>query len=330
MYKILFIFILLYYTISNPSFAVEPTHTAISRCDATLTMPSSGSNSECVTTPQYYRMHIVEMGVCNGMDAFTKPGSANYAASNWDVQSKCSKFFEATNGSVPMLIENGVSQSFSSIGGGKISKPPNGTYTHGYALIDGVIEIKGSVIFSPATVATGVKALNGSPVSNGSGNICWTNGTGAYAWANSPQTKCGSSIDDSYQESSIFFSNIHGAGDCTSGSGPDFYCNFYSNGSFSDVSENLDPTTAILIDTNFNLATVEQYGSNAGQVKYLLGIATYNSPLVISDNTSAIDAQFKVTRGFHVQYGDNLYNAWSISNQVDLGLLEWKTTIRAQ
>ena len=78
------------------------------------------------------------------------------------------------------------------------------------------------------------------------------------------------------------------------------------------------------------MATVEQYGSNAGQVKYLLGIATYNSPLVISDNTSAIDAQFKVTRGFHVQYGDNLYNAWSISNQVDLGLLEWKTTIRAQ
>ena len=329
MYKFLVVSIFLLYTIFNPAFAVEPTHTALNRCEDTLTMPS-GSNTECVTTPQYYRVHIVEMGVCNNIDAFTKPTAAGYDKSNWDIHSKCAKFFEATNGSVPLLIENGVSQSFSSIGGGKILRPPNGTYTHGYALITGVIEIEGGVKFSPGTNATGVEAVSGGPSPNGTGNFCWTNGTGAYSWASGPQTKCGNSIDDSFQESSVFFTNLHTAGDCSAGDGPDFYCNFYSTGPFSDVSENLDPTTAILLDKDFNLSSSEQYGSGTGQVQYLLGIATYNSPLVINDNTSAIDTQFKVTRGFHVYYGDNLYSAWGVSRQVNLGLLEWKTVTRAQ
>lgn len=328
MHKLLFIIALLVFSISNSSFAVDTTHISLSRCGSELSMPESDTN-ECVTTPEYYRMHIVEMGVCNNIDAFTKPGSSGYSPSNWDIRSKCFKFFEATNDSVPMLIENGISQSFATISGGRISKPPNGTYTHGYALITGVIEIKGKVYFTSGTSATGYKADMGNPVGDGSGNICWTNGTGAFSWGNAPQTKCGNTIDGSYQESSVYFSNIHGAGDCNSGPGPDFYCNFYSSGLFSDVSEGLDPTTAILIDTNYDLAYLESYGSSVGQVKYLLGIATYNSPLVINESTSAIDTQFKVTRGFRVIYGNNIYGG-GLANQVNLGLLEWKTVTRAQ
>lgn len=328
MHKLIFIIALLFFPISKLSFAVEATHTSLNRCDSELLM-ESGTTKECVTTPEYYRMHIVEMGVCNNIDAFTKPGSSGYSSSNWDIHSKCFKFFEATNDSVPLLIENGISQSFSTISGGKISKPPNGTYTHGYALITGTIEIKGKVFFTSGTNATGYKPDGVNTVGDGTGNVCWTNGTGSFSWGNAPKTKCGASIDESYSESSVYFSNIHGAGDCITGSGPDFYCNFYSNGPYSDISEGLDPTTAILIDSNFNLASDPTYGSGNGQVKYLLGIATYNSPLVINDSTLAIDTQFKVTRGFHVTYGNNVHGV-GLLNQVNLGLLEWKTVTRAQ
>lgn len=295
---------------SCPLLAVDKTHDSLPKCSSPINV---NSGTDCVTTPEFYRLHVYEIGLCNGIDAITKTTPRKVV----DWKKNCVKTFDAGSSPVSVLVKNNVSEA---IAGGTVIKPPNGTYTHGYVLISGVIEIKGSVSLTDGGSNSFRGQIPGGS-SAGSGSICWSSGNGIYAWGFAPKTNCGNSIDSStYEESIIRFQNIRGAGDCVgSDVNPSFHCNFYSSG---DIAEGLDPTTAFLIDSNDNLSTIDSYGNGAGQVDKMLGVATYTTPIVVSNSTSLLDVQFKVTRGLHVNY--------SFPNSIDIGLLEWKTTIRAQ
>jgi hypothetical protein len=239
-------------------------------CASTLT-----SLNTCVTTPKYYRIYVYEMGLCNnviGADANT----ANSASPNY-WRNNCVKTYDAGATPQTIIIENNVS---STLPEAYAIEPPNNTYTHGYVLLKNQIDVKGYQTFDKSLTVRGSTGGDDGGTNN---TVCWTSGN--------LQTICGTSINNaSYDYNTSVFGNLGNSGNCTGS--PNFHCSYYS---LSDSNDGLDPTHAFMLDSSLALES-----SNASDVAYLLGIASFRSLKTKDNDTTAYEVQFKVTRGMTV------------------------------
>jgi hypothetical protein len=103
--------------------------------------------------------------------------------------------------------------------------------------------------------------------------------------------------------------DITGLG-CEGGEQGMFYCRYESD------PEGLDSTYAWLVDANGNASTEGNYSEDAGDVKYLIGIAKFNEPKTVNTASTGMQAQFVVTRALSVGFIDG--------NGVNYGLNEFK------
>ncbi len=265
---------------------------AVDPCSNVPVDPSSPG--ACTTTPSFYKVYIYKMGLCNNIVGTSASTATNYV-------NNCVTTFDAGSSPAEVFVRNNVSDPVTN---GTITKPPNGTYTHGYVLIKGQVDIKSSVQFTTSVTGVG----------GGSGATCWTEGGGVFG-----ATKCGSSVDTSaYGFNTTLFQDLQGSGDCGNGT-PAFHCNYNSA---ADIAARLDPTHAFLLDSLGNLSTNPNFSSAPGDVQNMLGIATFINPVKVDDNSSAMVVEFKVTRGLTVDFRN--------PTSINLYLSEFKTVTKIE
>lgn len=125
------------------------------------------TNTElCSHEPTNYTMTIYKIGLCTSEP--TMPPNTATAA---DL-SMCSTVFESTTGA-EVTISNRVGTAPS----GAFTRPPNGTYSHGYAVIAPVFKIRSNITFSGSRTATGGAA------GETSGAVCWSKTHTKYSMA---------------------------------------------------------------------------------------------------------------------------------------------------
>ena len=95
----------------------------------------------------------------------------------------------------------------------------------------------------------------------------------------------------------------------SAGGGTDYY------GRYENDSEGLDNTYAWLVDANGNASTNPSYSENAGDLKYLIGIAKFNESKILNNDSSGMQAQFVVTRALNISID---------GGEVNFGLNEFK------
>ena len=220
-----------------------------------VTFPDSDS---CSMQPDSYAIKMYEMYFCTG-----QPPSPT-ASSATDL-SNCSIVFDGGTGSTITMTGTGNAGTFS---GATFTRPPNGTYTYGYMLIDNVFTIKVDKQFN--------KSLNGS--SSGSGAYCAT-----IAGSANEQTG-GSSICSS-------------SDNLTAGAWGSILTSFggAASASYQVTAENLNGTGANiegnLVDTDGYLVT------SRSDVDKLVGIQSFASPVVITPELSSINVAFGISEG---------------------------------
>ena len=236
--------------------------------------------STCHAIPDTYTITLYEMGLCNDI--------SEQSSTVPDIVTSCQTAFLNSTGST-VNVENNVTGSLS---GGTSSRPDDNTYSYGFIKVDAKMIMKNHSIFSVAR-----NDFNG-----GTGTSCWTNGNPFGGIT----TTCGNEVDANPQN---MVADITGLG-CSGGEQGMFYCRYESD------PEGLDSTYAWLVDANGNASTNPSYSENAGDVKYLIGIAKFNEPKTVNTASTGMQAQFVVTRALSVGFIDG--------NGVNYGLNEFK------
>jgi len=232
--------------------------------------PITGTD-DCYTTPDYYTITLFEMGLCQNID--------EQSTSVPDIVTSCQTTYSNSSG-IDIVVENNIS---SDISGGTETRPANGTYTHGYIKVDARVVLKTSQTF----------AANRSGSNTGTGTTCWTNGTAAGG----SSVDCGTSAAANPQNMNV---DIIALG-CSTPS-DNFYCRYEGD------AEGLDDTYAWLVDSDGTKSTTIDYSSDTGDVKYLIGIAKFSSSKTVTDATTAMEAQFRVTRGLKIDFTGTTVN----------------------
>ena len=217
----------------------------------------------CETTPDLYEIVIYKLYLCTS--APTGPTTTTTV----DLDSGgCEQVFDNSSGS-----SASVSQGTSVDLGGSFTRPPNGTYTHGYAKLDNTFGITASVRFDGA--ATGQ--------TGGEGIFCAT------------VAGSGTSGENEVTNSSICSTEEIEAGKFTE-SLTTFGEDFEATGSAENINNTTADITGYLIDTNGYLA--ESYSD----VDRLDGLVTFADAVEMTDSVSGVTMSFNVGSGMGVMY----------------------------
>lgn len=215
----------------------------------TTTWPASGGG-QCSAEPDYYKLTIYDMKLCTSAPAAPTSSSAI-------VLTSCQNVFYNSSGNAIEVV-NGSSSAMT----GTISRPTNGTYTHGYIRISKDFVIGDSRQYS-------ADATDGTTI----GDYCATTSSGVQC--------SGSAITITSSDYRTMTLNDFGTSQYT-----------------YNTTENSEEINAYLTGTNEYLSTSDD---NNG---YLVGVQTFSSPIVITDNTSSMNASFKVASGMTISNDD--------------------------
>ena len=244
---------------------------------------------DCYRVPDLYQVTLFELGYCNDLN----PSSAISETSLPDISSRCQTTYNNPTG-YSIAVENNVATPIS---GGTSTRPPNNTYYYGYLKVDAKIVLRSTHTF--ATIKRGTK-------NQVDGYTCWTSGDVSGTTSN-----CGTAENADPKNVSI---EIPSLGCATSPLGANFYCRYEND------AEGLDDTYAWLVDADGNLSTSTNYSSSPGDVKYIIGVAKYNTPIVVNDNTQGGEALIRVSRGLKIYFFSD-----GGGDRVNFGLQEFKT-----
>jgi len=245
---------------------------------AACTAEPSTDAADCWAVPDYYAITLYEMGVCNGIN--------DQLPAVPDIDTLCQTTYSNPNG-VLIEIQNNVS---STITGGTNTKPANGTYAYGYIKVDATFLMKTIHTFNGAQVGS-----NG-----GNGTSCWTSGDKSTTGTT---TTCGNAGAEAPVNMEALVVAL--------GAPPFAFYNRYEGD-----AEGLDDTYAWLIDADGNASVISDYSGDAGDVKYLIGVAKYGTAKTVTDATKTMEAQFRVTRGLNVGFNGD--------GDVNFGINEFK------
>lgn len=239
--------LLAFVSFPNISMAVDACSTSGGK---TVIPTSTGAGNRCSVEPDFFQIKIYDMKLC--ASAPTAPTTSAAA-----VLTVCQTVLSNSSGG-DVSVTEGVSSALT----GTISRPTNGTYTHGYLRISNDFVIKDSRQYS-ATLTDGAN----------SGDYCAT-------------TSSGVSCDTSTVTAA---SRTFALEDFSPGS------DVYSSG---DMSTSEGTVNAYLVDSDEKLEA-----DTDSDVTYLVGVQEFTTPIVITENTTTMDASFKVTTGMAVING---------------------------
>ena len=218
----------------------------------------------CETTPGIYEVVIFQLWLCT-----SEPTLPTESATV--VLTNCSQIFENSAGATASVAAQNSSIELN----GTYFKPPPGTYTHGYAMMDNTFGLTASFEIDGSMTGT----------SSGSGLFCATKAaTGTHQTNGEGGTHTNNSICDSSE--------------ITPGKFVETLTHFDS----SDqpwkriaVADNINGTSAsirgILVDTNGHLA------ANEGEVVKLEGLVSFANSLKITTETTSLTMSFNLGEG---------------------------------
>ena len=220
----------------------------------------------CDTTPTLYEITIYKLYLCTSIP--TEPTTSSAVE-----LSACSQIFNNDSGATASVTQ-GAEVSLD----GTYTRPPSGTYTHGYAFMNNTFGITWSGEFDGAK--TGM-----------------TGGTGVHC-----ATVAGSGTHQ--QSSTHTNSSICGSSSITPGKFVETLKHFDGQGETfkpKATAENINGTSAeisgYVVDTNGHLA------ENEGEVDKLEGLVTFADAVVVNESTSSLTMKFNVGEGMHLNDG---------------------------
>ena len=220
----------------------------------------------CDTAPALYEVVIYKLYLCTSSPTEATTSSAV-------VLTPCSQVFDNSSGATAS-----VTQGADIVLDGTYIRPPDGTYTHGYAFMDNTFGITWA----------GELSASMTGMTGGTGVFCGTvagSGTHAKGSTHTNSSVCGSSeiTPGKFVETLAQFD----------GAEEDFL-------SKAEV-ENINGTTAAingyLVDTNGHRA------STTGEVDKLEGLVTFANPVVVTADTTSLSMKFNVGEGMHLVNG---------------------------
>ena len=229
----------------------------------------SDINSGCDTAPAEYEIVIYKLYLCT-----SAPTEAT--TSSTVVLTPCSQVFNNDSGATAA-----VTQGAEIVLDGTYTRPPNGTYTHGYAYMDNTFGITWAGKLSGAKTGT----------SSGTGVFCGTkagSGTHAEGSTHTGNSVCGSSAITAgkFVETLAQF----GAHDDA----------FSSKAEVDEINNTLASITGYLVDSN------EHRAANTGEVVKLEGLVEFADPITVTGETTSLSMTFNVGEGMHlVQEGSD-------------------------
>ena len=223
----------------------------------------SDIDSGCDTAPAEYEIVIYKLFLCTSI-----PTEAT--TSSTVVLTPCSQVFNNASGATAA-----VTQGAEIVLDGTYIRPPNGTYTHGYAYMDNTFGITWAAELSGAKTGT----------SSGTGVFCGTkagSGTHAKGSTHTGNSVCGSSA-------------------ITPGKFVETLAQFgAASDAFSSKAEvdNINGTTAsivgYLVDSN------EHRAANTGEVVKLEGLVKFANSITVTAETTSLSMTFNVGEGMHL------------------------------
>ena len=220
----------------------------------------------CDTAPALYEVVIYKLYLCTSSPTEATTSSAV-------VLTPCSQVFNSSSGATAS-----VTQGADIVLDETYTRPPEGTYTHGYAFMDNTFGITWA----------GQLSASMTGMTGGTGVFCGTvagSGTHAKGSTHTNSSVCGSSA-------------------ITAGKFVETLAQFGgSDDTFSSKAEveNINGTSAAingyLVDTNGHRA------STTGEVDKLEGLVSFASPVVVTSETTSLSMKFNVGEGMHLVNG---------------------------
>ena len=245
-------------------------------CTITSGVVTAPDNDACMIQPSTYGITLYDKYLC------TVTITAPTTSANADL-SNCVRTFASTAGSVVRIESTSDQATFSD---GTFTRPPPGVYTHGVMVFKNVFLVKLDLEFNTSV----------------SGN---KSGTGIY---------CHTVEDTKYEDDgqAVICSGTDGTAAGELGAG---LASFEGRETFAATAEatNLNGTgndmAAYLLDSSGNLAS-SRAESEAGAK--LLGVATFATPVVVTELTSGFDMAFQINQGATIWDEDGGVGDYSI------------------
>jgi len=235
-----------YFSFMGMSNAAMPSVSACTVSSGVTTFPTS-SNSFCSAQPDVYKLTVYEMKLCTA--AITAPTTSSAVGTT-----TCQAVLTNTSPSATTITKGG-----SSAVAGTITRPPNGTYTHGYMLVSNALTVSDSRYFD--------ESLDIDADNSADGRYCATT---------SSSMNCSDSDNLTAAEQTMKLGSTHLTG--------------YVSGDTAITG--YGTMNAYLIDTDKKLEA-----DTDSDVVYLAGQLAFTTPVVISDNTKTFNMSFDVSNG---------------------------------
>jgi len=233
----------------------------------------------CTILPDSYTITIFEMGFCRS--TITPPTTTAAA-----VYNNCHTIFTSPGGTV-VEVKSGVATSLPAT---SASKPPNGVYITGYAVLALGFQIKTVLTFDTATAGD-----------VGNGTICWTLTKQISSQSNTaPRAQCANAAPDP--------GNV--------GTLTDLMDDFGTNNFSSSSTAAYGLISAYIIKSNGFLLGAGEHA----QADKLLGIQAMTNSVTVTNDTSIINMGIETSKGSSVVFSatDVLRNFGSGPFSVDL------------
>ena len=291
---------------SNIAEAKKPDTTKSSINDICGGDPTTGGvvetpgTSDCEFQPDEQKITFYRLDLC------TSEPTAPTKTVEVD-RSNCSTFYRNDDGSTVTVIKNEGSQIGSATDYNAISY---GTYTHGIVTMSSKIKYKTSLTFDAAMTDNG----------NNSGTTCVTKasslgviygfsdglltGTTAQKFAKG-NVNCQAGATAEEIEVGINTMTMDGSDNC--------FHRLNINTSFGTVNAYLlesDYTTQSNVTTS-DIAALDSTGCDPqtdNQIKYILGVLPFSSPLIINSRTAGLEVQYGNSRGMMVDVDSGVSN----------------------
>ena len=223
-------------------------------------------NEGCDSKPDLYEIVIYKLYLCTSIP--TEPTTT----STVDL-TPCSQVFNSDSGATAS-----VTQGADIVLDGTYTRPPVGTYTHGYAYMDNTFGITWA----------GELSASMTGMTGGTGVFCGSvanSGTHAQASTHTNSSVCGTSAITAgkFVETLKHFG---GVGDA-----------FSSKAEVTNINGTSAEIIGYLVDTN------EHRAANSGEVDKLEGLVTFANPVVVTADTTSLSMKFNVGEGMHLVNG---------------------------
>ena len=221
-------------------------------CTVTSGVTTFPTGTTCKAEPDFFQLIVYDMMLCSA--APTAPTTA--AAM---VLTNCQSVLTSVGGAT-VSVTNGGSSTIS----GTITRPDNGTYTHGYIRISNDFVIADSRQYN-------ISLDDDDDNASADGTYCAT----TASWVD-----CDTSAVTAVNQTMSMGSTQFGSD--------------YLN---EDTVVTGGLVSAWLVDTNQMLEA-----DTDGDVKYLVGVQAFTTPLVVSDSTTSMNTAFAVSNGMTIMH----------------------------